>query len=75
MKRLSGIAGAATAGGSPLTTLLNDAKRLGGIYHLDYDKAIVITDDFIKREAGVCRATASCWPRLRSRPRRRTPPR
>ncbi|MGW7293097.1 helicase HerA domain-containing protein [Streptomyces xiamenensis] len=52
MKRLSGIAGAATAGGSPLTTLLNDAKRLGGIYHLDYDKAIVITDDFIKREAG-----------------------
>ncbi|RZE26218.1 hypothetical protein C0Q92_08375 [Streptomyces albidoflavus] len=52
MNRLSGIAGAATAGGNPLTALLDGAKRLGGIYHLDYDKAIVITDDFVKREAG-----------------------
>ncbi|MER5699309.1 helicase HerA domain-containing protein [Streptomyces mirabilis] len=52
MTRLSGIAGAATAGGNPLTALLDGAKRLGGIYHLDYDKAIVITDDFVKREAG-----------------------
>ncbi|MFF7447344.1 MULTISPECIES: helicase HerA domain-containing protein [unclassified Streptomyces] len=52
MSRLSGIAGAATAGGNPLTALLDGAKRLGGIYHLDYDKAIVITDDFVKREAG-----------------------
>ncbi|MFJ5835171.1 ATP-binding protein [Streptomyces shenzhenensis] len=52
MQKLSGIAGAATAGGNPLTALLEGAKRLGGIYHLDYDKAVVITDDFIKREAG-----------------------
>ncbi|QUW91920.1 DUF87 domain-containing protein [Streptomyces sp. V17-9] len=49
---LSGIAGAATAGANPLTALLNGARRLGGIYHLDYDKAVVITDDLIKREAG-----------------------
>jgi hypothetical protein len=49
---LSGIAGAASAGSNPLIGLLNGAKRLGGIYRLDYDKAIVITDDFVKREAG-----------------------
>lgn len=52
MSALSGIAGAASAGGNPLTALLNGAKRLGGIYHLDYDRAIVITDDLVKREAG-----------------------
>jgi hypothetical protein len=49
---LSGIAGAASAGANPLTGLLSGAKRLGGIYRLDYDTAIVITDDFVKREAG-----------------------
>jgi hypothetical protein len=52
MSELSGIAGAANVGGNPLTALLDGAKRLGGIYHLDYDRAIVITDDFVKREAG-----------------------
>ncbi|WP_062431980.1 ATP-binding protein [Herbidospora daliensis] len=52
MSELSGIAGAANVGGNPLTVLLGGAKRLGGIYHLDYDRAIVITDDFVKREAG-----------------------
>ncbi|MFF9109036.1 ATP-binding protein [Streptomyces sp. NPDC014805] len=52
MNGLSGIAGAATAGANPLTPLLTGAKRLGGIYHLDYDKAVVITDDLLKREAG-----------------------
>lgn len=52
MDALSGIAGAASAGGNPLTALLDGARRLGGIYHLDYDSAIVITDDFVKREAG-----------------------
>ncbi|QKW29145.1 ATP-binding protein [Streptomyces seoulensis] len=46
------MAGAAAAGGNPLVNLLQGAKRLGGIYHLDYDRAVVITDDFIKREAG-----------------------
>ena len=52
MSTLSGIAGAASAGGNPLTVLLDGARRLGGIYHLDYDRAIVITDDFVKRDAG-----------------------
>lgn len=52
MNGLSGIAGAAAAGGNPLTGLLEGAKRLGGIYHLDYDRATVITDDFVKRGAG-----------------------
>jgi hypothetical protein len=52
MSTLSGIAGAASAGGNPLTILLDGARRLGGIYHLDYDRAIVITDDFVKRDAG-----------------------
>lgn len=49
---LSGIAGAASAGGNPLTWLLDGASRLGGIYHLGYDRAIVITDDLVKRDAG-----------------------
>lgn len=52
MSALSGIAGAASAGGNPLTFLLDGASRLGGIYHLDYDRAVVITDDLVKREAG-----------------------
>ncbi|RNH98577.1 helicase HerA domain-containing protein [Micromonospora aurantiaca (nom. illeg.)] len=52
MTTLSGIAGAASAGGNPLTWLLDGASRLGGIYHLGYDRAIVITDDLVKRDAG-----------------------
>ena len=44
--------GSSLGGGQPTDGLLNGAKRLGGIYRLDYDKAIVITDDFVKREAG-----------------------
>ncbi|GAB2477898.1 DUF87 domain-containing protein [Streptosporangium sandarakinum] len=52
MSGLSGLAGAAAAGGNPLVALLDGAQRLGGIYHLDYDRAVVITDDFIKRGAG-----------------------
>lgn len=52
MTTLSGIAGAASAGGNPLTWLLDGASRLGGIYHLGYDRAIVITDDMVKRDAG-----------------------
>ncbi|MEZ0108638.1 DNA helicase HerA-like ATPase [Catenulispora sp. EB89] len=52
MSALSGMAQAAMAGSNPLVGLLDGAKRLGGVYHLDYDSAIVITDDFIKREAG-----------------------
>ncbi|MGW0435336.1 ATP-binding protein [Micromonospora sp. NPDC003197] len=49
---MSGIAGAAVAGGNPLTDLLSGATRLGGIYHLNYDRATVITDDFVKISAG-----------------------
>ncbi|GAA0490558.1 hypothetical protein Ade02nite_23800 [Paractinoplanes deccanensis] len=52
MTMLSGIAGAASAGGNPLTWLLDGASRLGGIYHLGYDRATVITDDLVKRDAG-----------------------
>ena len=52
MSTLSGMASAAAAGGNPLVNLLQGAQRLGGIYHLDYDRAVVITDDFIKRAAG-----------------------
>ncbi|WP_212831973.1 ATP-binding protein [Catellatospora sp. TT07R-123] len=51
-QQLSGLAALAAAEASPLAKLLLDAKRIGGIYHLDYEKAVVITDDFAKRAAG-----------------------
>src|SRR4051812_46753759 len=49
---LSGIAGSAVAGADPLTALLAGAQRIGGVYRLDYDRATVITDDFVKRKVG-----------------------
>lgn len=52
MTTYSGIAAQAIAEASPLLALLKDAKRLGGIYHLDYERATVITDDLLKRECG-----------------------
>ncbi|MEV4625796.1 DUF87 domain-containing protein [Micromonospora sp. NPDC049523] len=52
MVALSGIAGFASAGADPLIALLKGAKRLGGIYRLDYDRATVITDDFVKHTVG-----------------------
>ena len=52
MTALTGLAGQAAAGSNPLTALFTGAIRLGGIYHLDYEKAIVITDDRAKRDSG-----------------------
>lgn len=52
MDTLSGIAGFAAAGADPLTALLAGAQRIGGVYQLDYDRATVITDDFVKRKVG-----------------------
>jgi len=40
------------AGSSPLTPLLTGAVLVGGIYNLDYDTAIVVTNDIDKRRAG-----------------------
>lgn len=38
---------------SPLAALINDGcYSIGGIYNLDYTRAIVLTDDFRKHEAG-----------------------
>ncbi|MET7777888.1 DUF87 domain-containing protein [Streptomyces mirabilis] len=37
----------------PLTALINQrCKPVGGIFRLDYDSAVVLTDDFKKHEAG-----------------------
>ncbi|WP_249019485.1 ATP-binding protein [Conexibacter sp. S30A1] len=37
----------------PLTSLINDGcKPVGGVFRLDYDTAVVLTDDFKKFEAG-----------------------
>ena len=37
----------------PLTILINDGcKPVGGVFRLDYDTAVVLTDDFKKFEAG-----------------------
>ena len=42
-----------TKAGSPLAVLINDdCPSIGGIYNLDYGRAIVLTDDFRKSEAG-----------------------
>jgi DNA helicase HerA-like ATPase len=49
---LTGIAAEVRVGTNPLTQLFAGARRLGGIYHLDYERAIVITDDLAKRECG-----------------------
>lgn len=49
---LTGIAAEVSIGINPLTQLFKGAKRLGGIYHLDYERATVITDDLAKRECG-----------------------
>ena len=48
----SGLGSKIAAGSSPLTPLLKDAVLLGGIYNLDYDSAIVVTNDIDKRRAG-----------------------
>ena len=38
---------------SPLAALINDqCPPIGGVYNLDYGRAIVLTDDFRKHEAG-----------------------
>lgn len=52
MTMLTGIAGQAAVEANPLTGLLKGARRLGGVYHLDYERAIIITDDLLKRDAG-----------------------
>ncbi|WP_039796481.1 ATP-binding protein [Nocardia araoensis] len=42
-----------TAARKPLTALINkDCQPVGGIYRLDYDSAVVLTDDFKKKQAG-----------------------
>ena len=42
-----------TKAGSSLAVLINDdCPSIGGIYNLDYGRAIVLTDDFRKSEAG-----------------------
>jgi hypothetical protein len=44
---------ASTNAKRPLTALINSAcVPVGGIYRLDYDAAVVLTDDFKKHEAG-----------------------
>lgn len=48
----AGLGSKIAAGSSPLTPLLKDAVLLGGIYNLDYDSAVVITNDIDKRRAG-----------------------
>lgn len=38
---------------TPLATLVNsDCKAIGGIFHLDYSRAVVLTDDWRKTQAG-----------------------
>ncbi|SDY73024.1 protein of unknown function DUF87 [Geodermatophilus africanus] len=49
---LTGIAAQVSTGTNPLTHLFAGAKRLGGVYHLDYERAVIITDDHTKRECG-----------------------
>lgn len=42
-----------TKAASPLAALINDGcPPIGGVYNLDYGKAIVLTDDFRKHQAG-----------------------
>lgn len=48
----AGLGSKIAAGTSPLAPLLKDAVLLGGIYNLDYDAAIVVTNDIDKRRAG-----------------------
>jgi DNA helicase HerA-like ATPase len=47
-----GLGSKIAAGSSPLTPLLASAVLVGGIYNLDYDSAIVVTNDIDKRRAG-----------------------
>lgn len=48
----AGLGSKIAAGTSPLAPLLKDAVLLGGIYNLDYDAAVVVTNDIDKRRAG-----------------------
>ena len=42
-----------TKAASPLAALINDdCPAIGGVYNLDYGRAVVLTDDFRKHEAG-----------------------
>ncbi|ACU76143.1 conserved hypothetical protein [Catenulispora acidiphila DSM 44928] len=52
MASFQGMAAQAVVEANPLTGLLKGARRLGGIYHLDYERAVIITDDLLKRDAG-----------------------
>lgn len=47
-----GLGSKIAVGSSPLTPLLSNAVLLGGIYNLDYNSAIVVTNDIDKRRAG-----------------------
>ncbi|BBB40376.1 ATP-binding protein [Mycobacteroides abscessus] len=47
-----GLGSTIAASSSPLTPLLANAVLVGGIYNLDYSKAVVITNDTDKRRAG-----------------------
>ncbi len=49
---LTGIAAQVSTSTNPLTQMFAGARRLGGVYHLDYERAVIITDDFTKRECG-----------------------
>lgn len=53
---MTGIASAVQASTElkkPLTALMNkQCQPVGGVYRLDYDSAIVLTDDFKKQQAG-----------------------
>ncbi|GLY79736.1 ATP-binding protein [Actinoallomurus iriomotensis] len=47
-----GLGSQIAAGSSPLTPLLTNAVLVGGIYNLDYESAVVVTNDIDKRRAG-----------------------
>ena len=47
---MSGLAAQAVAGTSQLRTLLRDARVVGGIYNLDFERAVVLTNDSWKQQ-------------------------
>ena len=51
MTTLTGIAAHAQQQGKA-AALLAGARKVGGIYHLDYDTAVITTDDDLKKNAG-----------------------
>jgi hypothetical protein len=45
---MTGLAAQAVAGTSQLRALLRDARIVGGVYHLDFERAVVLTNDVWK---------------------------